>query len=127
MTARPVRFPIRFDTWYRPLSWSVLIPPAQSYLDVFDDHVEVKMAWAFRASFPRSAVRSTSVQKTSPISRGVHGFDGRWLVNGAGDRVLAIDLDPAQRGRVMGIGVSLRQLMVSVDDPAALAAALQRS
>jgi len=45
-------------------------------------------------------------------------------VNGAGDGILEMDLQPPQRGYVMGIPVKLRQLLVSVDDPRAVAAAL---
>lgn len=58
------------------------------------------------------------------LTRGVHGWAGRWLVNGAGEGVLAIDLDPTQRARVAGFPVRLRQLLVSVEDPAALTRAL---
>ncbi len=59
-----------------------------------------------------------------PLSRGVHGFAGRWLVNGSGRGILTIDLEPVQRGYVMGFPVRIRQLMVSVQDPSKLAAAL---
>lgn len=58
------------------------------------------------------------------ITRGVHGWAGRWLVNGAGDGILAIDLEPRQRAYVMGFPIRLRQLLVSVEDPRALATAL---
>lgn len=51
----------------------------------------------------------------------VHGFAGRWLVNGSGEGILALDLEPAQQARVLGVPVRLRQLLVSVDDPDALA------
>lgn len=44
-------------------------------------------------------------------------------MNGSGRGILTIDLAPAQRGYVMGFPVRLRQLMVSVAEPAALAAA----
>ena len=54
----------------------------------------------------------------------MHGFAGRWLVNGSGEDILTIDLEPVQRAYVMGFPVRLRQLMVSVADPAALASAL---
>jgi hypothetical protein len=54
----------------------------------------------------------------------VHGWAGRWLVNGAGDGILTIDLEPSQRAYVMGFPVKLRQLQVSVDVPAGLAKAL---
>ncbi|WP_198134478.1 hypothetical protein [Geotalea uraniireducens] len=57
----------------------------------------------------------------------MHGFAGRWLVNGSGQGILTIDLTPTQRGYVMGFPVRLRQLMVSVAEPATLAAALRGS
>lgn len=119
------RFPIRFDGWFRLLSSALLLPPTESYLEVDGDTVNGRMGWAFRCSFPRSAVARTERLTSRPLSRGVHGFAGRWLVNGAGDRVLTIDLQPEQRASVLGFPVRLRQLMVSVDDPDALAAQLR--
>ncbi|HYS43059.1 MAG TPA: hypothetical protein VEM32_03670, partial [Geobacteraceae bacterium] len=73
------------------------------------------------------AVASAAETHESPLSRGVHGFAGRWLVNGSGRGILTIDLTPSQRGYVMGFPVRLRQLMVSVADPVALAAVLRNS
>ena len=55
----------------------------------------------------------------------MHGFAGRWLVNGSGNGILAIDLQPPQRAHVLGVPVKLRQLLVSVDDPEALAEGLR--
>jgi hypothetical protein len=115
------RFPIRFDDWYRVLSSALLLRPSDSYVDVGDDVVAVRMGWAFSARFPRSAITATSRLEKAPLSRGVHGFGGRWLVNGAGDRVLVLELQPTQRACVLGFPVRLRQLMVSVDDPEDLA------
>ncbi len=60
-------------------------------------------------------------------SRGAHGWRGRWLVNGAGDGLVVIDISPPARARVTGVPVRLRELTVSVEDPDALAAELQRS
>lgn len=82
------------------------------------------MGWAFRARFPKRAVASVEETQEKPLSRGVHGFAGRWLVNGSGQGILTINLVPPQRGYVMGFPVRLRQLMVSVEEPAILAAAL---
>jgi hypothetical protein len=48
-------------------------------------------------------------------------------VNGSGHGLLTIDLGPAQRGYVLGFPIRLRQLMVSVTDPEALATALTTS
>jgi hypothetical protein len=119
-----MRFEIRFDPWYRRLSAALLIRPSQSYVELADDgEVEVRMAWAFRARFPRPAIVSAQRSATAPMSRGVHGFAGRWLVNGSGGGIVELTLAPEQRGRVMGVPVRLRELLVSLDDPDGLIAA----
>jgi hypothetical protein len=121
------RFPIKFDTPYALLSTVLLIFPSASYVEIAGNEVSVRMGWAFRTTFHRSRVTGTSIPGDRiPLTRGVHGWAGRWLVNGAGDGILAIDLEPRQRAYVMGFPVNLRQLQVSVDDPAALAASLAR-
>src|SRR5512143_3146456 len=121
------RFPIQFDEWYRILSSLLFLPPSSSYVEVSREEVLVRMGWAFRSRFPRAAVTQAAEMHRRPLSRGVHGFAGRWLVNGSGRGILSIDLSPIQRGYVMGFPVRLRQLMVSVAEPAALAAALRSS
>ena len=114
----------------RPLAYAVFssalfLPPSSSYVEVTEREVSVRMAWAFRATFDRSRVAGTSLfDRPIPLTRGVHGWSGRWLVNGAGDGILTIDLAPPQRAYVSGIPVRVKQLLVSVADPAALAAAL---
>ncbi len=119
------RFPIKFETSYAWLSRALLIAPSDSYVEISGNEVSVRMGWAFRAKFDRSCiVGAAPVGQRVPLTRGVHGWGGRWLVNGAGDGILAIDLEPRQRAYVMGIPVSLRQLNVSVDDATALASAL---
>ena len=121
------RFPIKFDASYALLSKALLLSPVDSYVEIAGNEVSVRMGWAFRATFDRSRVTGTApLGKRILLTRGVHGWAGRWLVNGAGVGILAIDLEPRQRAYVMGFPVKLRQLQVSVDDPAALAAALAR-
>jgi hypothetical protein len=83
------------------------------------------MGWAFCASFERSAVARTELLARHPSSRGVHGFAGRWLVNGSGAGIVTLHLHPTQRARVLGFPVRLREVMVSVDEPEALAARLR--
>ena len=124
---KPQRFPILFDTWYASLSSALFLPPSNSYVEVDTIQVRVRMGWAFRARFPRAFVKGVAAMEKRPLSRGVHGFAGRWLVNGSGRGILTIDLEPVQRGYVMGFPVRLRQLMVSVQDPSKLAAALMDS
>jgi hypothetical protein len=120
----PVRFPILFGPVYAGLSRAVLLPPSSSFVEIDGDEVRVRMGWAFRARFPRSAVRSAAPSTLRPLSRGVHGQGGRWLVNGSAEGLVELVLDPRQRAYVLGFPVALRQLIVSVETPAALTAAL---
>jgi hypothetical protein len=118
------RFPISFDGWYRVLSSIIGLLPSRSYVNVDGEQVQVRMGWAFWSRFPRSAVVSVSELGRRPVSRGVHGFAGRWLVNGSGRGVVSIQLSPRQRAYVLGFPVRLNLLMVSVAEPSALAAAV---
>jgi hypothetical protein len=119
------RFLIKFDPGYAPLSTGLLLFPSASYVEIAGNEISVRMGWAFRATFDRSCIAAASaLDKRVGLTRGVHGWAGRWLVNGAGDGLVEIDLEPRQRAYVLGIPVSLRKLQVTVDEPAALATAL---
>ena len=117
-------FPISFERWYVPLSTCLGLSPSSAYVAVDKDKVHVRMGWAFRTTFARAAVASTFPLDRRPLSRGVHGVAGRWLVNGSGRGIIGIRLNPRQRARVIGVPIRLRELYVSVADPAALRAAL---
>jgi hypothetical protein len=119
------RFRIRFDRLYGALSAFLFMSPAGSYVEVDDVRVTVRMGWGFRGDFPRTAIKAVSKYGKRPISRGVHGFAGRWLVNGSGEGIVSLDLEPRQRGYVMGVSVSIRQLLLSMEEPEQLIAALQ--
>jgi hypothetical protein len=117
------RFPIRFGR----LGWPVRVTgltPTRSYLEIEDERLRVRMGYAFRADVPLVSVRSAERAPDSPLSIGVHGWRGRWIVNGAASPMVAISIDPPARARMLGLPVSLRELRVSIDDPEALVAAL---
>jgi hypothetical protein len=118
------RFPIRFERAYAALSSAVLLRPADAYMELDEREVRVRMGWAFRARFPRAAAATATPWTGRTLSRGVHGLRGRWLVNGAGSGIVEVTLRPAQRAWVMAFPVRLATLLVSVEDPAALVAAL---
>jgi hypothetical protein len=120
----PPRFPILFGPVYAGVSRAVLLPPSSAFIEIDADEVRVRMGWAFRARFPRSAVRSATTSTMRPLSRGVHGFGGRWLVNGSAEGLVELVLDPRQRAFVLGFPVALRQLVMSFETPAAVTAAL---
>ena len=121
---RGTRFMIRFDAWYRVLSTALWLLPAASYVEVDDQSVRARMGWGFSSTFARANVKRVWQLDHTPISRGVHGMFGRWLVNGSGERIAVLEIKPPARAWVMGFPVRLKQLMVSVDDPNALAACL---
>src|SRR5699024_856547 len=122
--ANSVRFPILFGGWYGVLSSLLFMPPSAAYVLVEADEIIVRMSWAFRAGFRRSAVESTFQPDSLTMSRGVHGFRGRWLVNGSGRGILQFNLAPEQRALVLGVPVRLKALLVSVAEPAAVANAV---
>lgn len=121
-----MRFAIRYNPAARFLLAAMFIRPAGSFVEVSEREVRVRMGWGFRARFPRSAVASCS-EGTQGIllGLGIHGFAGRWLVNGSFDGLVTLHLSPVQRAHVLGVPVSLRELQVSVEEPQALLTALR--
>ncbi|MEN9646605.1 MAG: hypothetical protein RL238_3274 [Actinomycetota bacterium] len=115
---------MKFDTLGTTVMTPLGVGRKRSGVTVTDDEVVVTQGWAFRARFPRTSVVTARRQAGSVISRGAHGWAGRWLVNGAGDGLVVLTIEPTARARVTGVPVSLRELTVSVDDPDGLVAAL---
>lgn len=122
------RYPIRFNKLARLLFWGVLIRRNACFVELDAENVRVQMDWAFRARFARSSVaRATPGVKGIILGLGVHGFAGRWLVNGSLDGLLTLQLAPEQRAFVLGLPVKLRELQLSLEQPDAFLAALQRT
>lgn len=70
-------------------------------------------------------MRSARPSAARPLSKGVHGRKGRYLVNGSARGLVQIELTPPQRARMLGMPIELRELTVSVAEPHALVAALR--
>ena len=87
---------MRFDPLYRVLSTALLLPPSRSFIEIDCDEIRVRMGWAFRARFSRRAAVSIVKYGRKPLSRGVHGWAGSWLVNGSGKGIVNITLEPPQ-------------------------------
>ena len=114
------RFHIRFTGLNRALAL-LGMTRASSYLEVGPEHVEVRMGPWFRARFDRAQVVSAAdAPHPKILGWGVHGWGGRWLVNGSSSGIVRIELAPTARARVIGVRVGLRELLVSVEDPAGL-------
>ncbi len=117
-------FEFRFDR----LGSTVMTPLGAgrrfAHIDVSDTEVDVRLGWTFSSRFPRSSVTGAATTPRRTISRGAHGWRGKWLVNGAGTGLVTITLDPPARGWVTGVPVKVRELTVSADAPDDLVAAL---
>jgi len=118
------RFPIAYSTPMRLLLGSLGLGRSRAWVDVDDVSVDVRMGWAFRARFARSAIRAAAPSDRGVISQGVHGRNGHWLVNGTTRGIVRIDLAPDQQARAIGRRVRLSILELSVEDPDTLLRAL---
>ena len=120
-----MQFPLAYGRLNRVFLGIAALGPSRSGVTVEHDAVVVRMGWAFRARFPREAIQSVEANQPMPfVGWGVHGWKGRWLVNGTSKSLVRFDLDPPQRARVIGWPIRLRQLWVSIETPGALLAAL---
>jgi len=117
------RIPIKYSKAWTWLLLLTLMPPRLSYIEIDGDTIRVRMAWAFRARFTRGDISGVAAGRPV-VSIGVHGWRGRWLVNGANRPIARITLALPVRARVVGFPVTLRELWVSVADVAELQRAL---
>jgi hypothetical protein len=119
----PARFPIRFTGANRAMALLGVVPE-HCRVEVDDGELRVRMSWLFRLDVPRVHVRSVAREEGGVWGWGAHGWRGKWLVNGSSSGLVRIELEPPGRGRVSGVGVEVRVLVVSVEDPDGVIAAL---
>ena len=117
------RFPIRFTGANRTMA-AIGIRPANSWVELSPTLLRVRMGWAFSLRSARSAVRSAAPDQDPVRAWGVHGWRGRWLVNGSSDGLVRIEFDPPAPGRTLAFPLHVRTLRVSVEDPDDLVSAL---
>jgi hypothetical protein len=116
-------FPFRYGL-FRPVLSAFGAGPAFSSITLDGDCLRVRMGWSFHAEVPRRSIAGATPHRGLVGGIGVHGWRGRWLVNGAASGLVTIAIDPPARARVLGVPVRLRELCVSVESPEALIAAL---
>ncbi len=119
------KFALRYGL-FRPLLSLLGAGPAHSGVEVDDEWARVRMGFSFRADIPRASITGVRPFSGLVTGIGVHGWRGRWLVNGAARGLVTIDIDPPARAKVLGVPVRLRTLWVSVKAPDDLIAALSR-
>jgi hypothetical protein len=110
-------FAVSYDPALLPLMIAVGAGPRFTHVTVTGDELKVAMGWAFRATVPRSSIRDAGAYDGRVIAWGVHGFRGRWLVNGSSRGMVRVTIDPPARAYVLGVPVRLRELLLSVEAP----------
>ena len=121
------RFPIRFSKVNAVLMRVVGMSPARSYVEIDGAVVRARAGLAFSADIPRTSIRALRHEAYVWSAYGVHGWRGRWIVNGSGHGVVSLAIDPPAPARVLGFPVKLRELWVSLVEPERLSAALGRA
>jgi hypothetical protein len=116
---------LRYERWFKPFSVPFGLGPQHSDVSIEGDNLHVKMGWGFNADIPLSSITAAKPNSDRVYSWGVHGWRGRWLVNGSSKGMVELTIDPAVKAKVIGTPITLRTLWVSVTDPDALVAACQ--
>lgn len=111
---------------FRPLLSLLGVGPGLSRVEVDGERLRVRMGWAFRADIPLSSVTGARPYRGFVGGIGVHGWRGRWLVNGAASGLVQVDIDPPARAYVIGVPVRLRMVRLSMESPDDLLAAISR-
>lgn len=85
-------------------------------VEVTDSALLVSLGWSFRVAVPRAAIQEVASVPWRRLSIGAHGWRGRWLVNTTGGPLVRVRIDPATPGRILGVPIRVRELLLSIDD-----------
>lgn len=110
-------FQISYSPGLVPMFRMLGLGPAKSGVWVSADSLRVTMGWSFRTEIPRRAVREISADGGAVTGWGVHGWRGRWLVNGSSSGLVRLEIEPDVQAWIMGIPVRLRTLRLSLVAP----------
>lgn len=120
----PHRFDLLYSTWNRRLLGVLGLGPSRAHVTVDEHWVEVRMGWGFHSRIPRTSVVGAERTYRRVWGWGVHGWRGRWLVNGSSEGLVTLTIDPAVHARTAVFALTPHEVTVSVEDPDGLVAAL---
>lgn len=109
-------FSIRYGFW-KPLLVVLGMGPSRSWTKIDGPVVHVQMGWAFQARIDRTSIVRASAGTDKRSGIGVHGWRGKWLVNGSISGIVTMEIEPPAPARAVGYPIKLRTLHVSLDDP----------
>jgi len=120
------RFEIAYTGINRTLMKVLGVGPGRGYVIVTPDDLIVKMGWSFSGAIPRSRITSAE-ESTKPggYGWGVHGWNGKWVVNGSDSGIVKIEIDPATTVRTLIFPINPHVLYISFEDPTGFLAALE--
>ena len=119
-----LRFAIDYSRWNKRFFGLLGLGPRLSEVVVDDTNLRVRMGWTFHAEVPRADIRRVTAAERPFFAWGVHGWRGRWLVNGSSDGIVGVEIDPPARAWTLGIPIRLRTVHISLADPRGLITAL---
>jgi hypothetical protein len=114
-------FSLSFSRPMRVLLVPLLAGPRRCKVLAGPDLLWVSMGvggWAFAAAVRRSSIVDVRRVEGPVWGWGAHGWRGRWLVNGSSRGLVRLTIVPAGRARCLAFPIRLRQLTLSLDDPA---------
>ncbi len=118
-------FAISYTSALRPLFTLLGTGPRTSAVVVGPEGIDVRMGWAFRAHIPPGVIQVVEQDDALILGWGVHGWRGRWLVNGSAGGMIRLLIEPTAQARVLGFPVRLRLLRLSLVDPDGFLAAVR--
>lgn len=101
------------------------LTPRGSWVEVENGLLRARLGWAFALEAPLESMRFAERESRRVWSWGIHGWRGKWLVNGSSSGLVRVDFSPPARARTGPVPIRVRELTVSVDDPDGLVAALR--
>jgi hypothetical protein len=122
--AAPQWFALRYGAVSKHLLNLIASGPARSGIALNDADLGIVMGRSFNGRAPRDAVTSARALADTVVSRGVHGWRGDWLVNGAGDGLVELVFAPPMKAHVLAFPVRVSRLRISVVDPEGFVEAL---
>lgn len=118
-------FGISYSGLSKPLFTLLGMGARWSGVTVTDTEVRIRMGVGFNAILPRDHVTEASkATKPALFGWGVHGWRGRWAVNGSDSGMVRLRIDPPVHARMLIFAIKPHELFVSLNDPDSFLTAL---